>query len=219
MTTNDTALVTMLEEAFDDLNADLFNGELPLVVITLHRHRNAYGYFAPQRYSRVDGTETTHEIALNPDTFKEHRDRDILGTLAHEMAHLWQEEKGTPPRRCYHDKQWALKMNEIGLKPVNVDNPKRETGQRCSHTIVEGGVFDEAAKRIMAKGFHIGFHSADWGIVSGSKAKGGDEGDGEGKSKKSKVAYVCPTCGNKVWGKPGMNINCGDCDEHMAGDE
>lgn len=202
---NDTALVTMLENAFDDLNAELFNGELPLVVITLHRHRNAYGYFAPQRYSRVDGDEHTHEIALNPDTFKSHRDREILSTLAHEMAHLWQEEKGTPPRRCYHDKQWAAKMEEIGLTPVNVDNPKRKTGQRCSHDIIEGGRFDQAAKRTMANGFHIAFHSQDDRIASAiAKLKA-----------KTKVAYVCPSCEAKVWGKPGLNVRCGECDEGM----
>lgn len=218
MNLNETALVTMLEAAFDELNAELFNGELPLVVITLHRHRNAAGYFAPQRYSRIDRDEHTHEIALNPDTFKTHRDREILSTLAHEMAHLWQEEKGTPPRRCYHDKQWAAKMKDIGLKPVNVDNPKRETGQRCVHEIIEGGVFDQAAKRIMANGFHIAFHSQTFG-QSLSGVAGGEEGDVEAKSKKTKVAYVCPSCESKVWGKPGLNIRCGECDEKMEGDE
>ncbi len=212
MTTNDTALVTMLEEAFDDLNADLFNGELPLVIITLHRHRNAYGYFAPERYSRVDGDEHTHEIALNPDTFKEHRDRDILGTLAHEMAHLWQQEKGTPPRRCYHDKQWAAKMKEIGLNPVNVDNPKRETGQRCSHTIEAGGPFAKSAEAIMSNGFHIAFHSQEEMSIAGELAK-------LKKKAKAKVAYVCPQCESKVWGKPDMNIRCGECDEQMEAGE
>jgi Zn-dependent peptidase ImmA (M78 family) len=34
-----------------------------------------------------------------------------LFTLAHEMAHVWQKTHGTPPRRFYHDRQWAAKMN------------------------------------------------------------------------------------------------------------
>src|SRR5580704_14785532 len=52
---------------------------------------------------------------MNPDTFTGRSVEEILSTLAHEMAHVWQQSHGTPPRRCYHDQQWAAKMKEIGL--------------------------------------------------------------------------------------------------------
>jgi predicted SprT family Zn-dependent metalloprotease len=52
---------------------------------------------------------------MNPDTFTGRIDEDILSTLAHEMAHVWRQRDGTPPRRAYHDRQWAAKMREIGL--------------------------------------------------------------------------------------------------------
>jgi hypothetical protein len=30
-------------------------------------------------------------------------------------------------------------------------------------------------------------------------------------SKKTKHTYICPSCQNKLWGKPDMNVLCGDC--------
>lgn len=35
----------------------------------------------------------------------------------------------------------------------------------------------------------------------------------ETREKKKKLAYVCPSCQSKVWGKPELNIACGDCNE------
>ena len=34
-------------------------------------------------------------------------------------------------------------------------------------------------------------------------------------AKKSKVRYTCPGCLTNVWGKPELNIYCGDCDSTM----
>jgi len=35
---------------------------------------------------------------------------------------------------------------------------------------------------------------------------------------KNKVKYVCPTCGAQVWGKPDLNVLCGDCSEELEPD-
>ena len=42
-------------------------------------------------------------------------------------------------------------------------------------------------------------------------------GDQETRKKKaaSKTRYSCPACELNVWGKPGINVKCGDCDETM----
>jgi hypothetical protein len=56
---------------------------------------------------------------MNPDSFTGRTDEAIMSTLAHEMAYVWQQNHRTPPRRSYHDRQWAAKMKEIGLpKPT-----------------------------------------------------------------------------------------------------
>jgi predicted SprT family Zn-dependent metalloprotease len=73
------------------------------VLVTLQRHAKARGYFAPERFNGRTHKATVHELALNPDTFTGRTDEEILSTLAHEMAHVWQQTHGEPPRRSYHD--------------------------------------------------------------------------------------------------------------------
>ena len=40
---------------------------------------------------------------------------ESMGTLVHEMVHFWQQEFGTPSRRGYHNREWADKMEALGL--------------------------------------------------------------------------------------------------------
>lgn len=84
------------------------------MLVTLQRHAKARGYFSPERFTGRIEDAAAHELAMNPDSFTGHTDESILSTLAHEMAHVWQQSHGTPPRRSYHDRQWAAKMKEIG---------------------------------------------------------------------------------------------------------
>ena len=111
------------QKAYDFFNAELFGGTLPHVLVTLQRHANTRGYFAPERFTERTGSATAHELALNPDAFTGRDDKGILSTLAHEMVHVWQQAHGTPPRKSYHDKEWSAKMKEIGLQPSATGEP------------------------------------------------------------------------------------------------
>src|ERR1700731_4928678 len=125
------------QEAYDFFNAELFAGCLPHVLVTLQRHAKARGYFSPDRFTARTEKAAAHELAMNPDCFTGRTDEEILSTLAHEMAHVWQQSHGTPPRRCYHDQQWAAKMKEIGLRPSDTGQVGgKETGQSVSHCII-----------------------------------------------------------------------------------
>jgi hypothetical protein len=42
-----------------------------------------------------------------------------------------------------------------------------------------------------------------------------DEGGKVKDPRKEKIAYACEGCGMKVWGKPGLNVVCGDCDQEL----
>jgi hypothetical protein len=35
----------------------------------------------------------------------------------------------------------------------------------------------------------------------------------------SKTKFTCPGCGANAWGKPDLNLVCGDCDERMEAEE
>jgi predicted RNA-binding Zn-ribbon protein involved in translation (DUF1610 family) len=193
--------------AYDFLNRELFGGSLPHVLVTLQRHARVYGYFSPERFvGRRDGGEA-HELAMNPDHFGR-TDQEILSTLAHEMAHVWQQTHGRPPRRCYHDREWAAKMREIGLQPSTTGQPGgQETGQTVSHYIVPGGRFAKAYHKLEGTGFALRWQSRT-------------EGDGTARKTKraSKTKFTCPECGQNAWGKPDSLLICGECYENGEAD-
>src|SRR3984893_15246221 len=152
------------QEAYDFFNAELFGGSLPHVLVTLQRHAKARGYFSPERFTGRTEKAAAHELAMNPDSFTGRTDEEILSTLAHEMAHVWQQSHGTPPRRSYHDRQWAAKMKEIGFQPTTPGAPGgKETGQSVTHYIVAGGAYARAYAKLQAKGFRLDWQSAPEG--------------------------------------------------------
>jgi predicted SprT family Zn-dependent metalloprotease len=173
-------------------------------MLTLHRHNKAYGYFIADKYEgeTAHGVSSVDEIALNPDFLRKRTDRQSLSTLVHEMAHLWQQHHGKPPRRAYHNMEWANKMEDLGLIPSDTGAAGgKKTGQRVSHYIKQGGPYDRAYARLEATGFKL-----TWGSQP-QAAK-------ETKSGK-RTKYVCGGCEAKAWAKEGLNIVCGDCDLEM----
>jgi len=193
-------------QAFAVINVALFEDELPDVLITMQRHKGSRGYFSPNKFTHRRGAEGVHEIALNPATFEDRTDREIASTLAHEMAHLWQEQFGKPSRNGYHNNQWANKMHGIGLMPSDTGKPGgKRTGQKVSHYIIEGGKFDVAWKLLEEAGFKFDYQD---------KPTNGPE-----VTRKQKTAYVCDGCGIKVWGKDELHIVCEDCGQRMEKEE
>jgi hypothetical protein len=195
-----------LNRAYDFFNARLFDGNLPRCLITMQRHKGAYGYFAPERFGSRDGATITDEIALNPMHFAERDAKAILSTLAHEMAHLWHQHFGKPSRNGYHNKEWAGAMKKIGLHPSSTGAPGgKETGQRVSHYIVEGGPFDLAFTEIEKQGL---------GELLGDRWNEGDEKAKKARAAKakSKTKFECAGCGLAAWAKATAALMCGECD-------
>lgn len=199
--------------AYDYFNGQLFAGQLPPCLITLQRQAHSYGYFAPRHFiARTGINHRTDEIALNPDTFAECTDKDILSTLVHEMAHLWQAHFGQPGRGRYHNRQWAREMMRLGLRPISFDNPGKMTGQRVSHEIISGGLFDVAADWLLATNFRLRWQSAIMRLSSGN----GAVMPAPVELKPSKMKFTCPDCGQNAWAKPMARLICGRCNEPMT---
>jgi hypothetical protein len=197
------------QKAYDFFNRELFGGSLPDVLVTLQRHARAYGYFAPERFTGRTEQTAAHELALNPDGFIGRTDELILSTLAHEMAHVWQQSHGTPPRRSYHDREWAAKMKEIGLQPSTTGEPGgKETGQSVTHYIAPGGAYAAAFAKLKASGFQLHWESAP----------DGKQGRGRAKKAASKTKFTCPECGQNAWAKADASLICGECYEDGEGD-
>ena len=212
MNTSPTRTYTNLDAAYDHFNRKLFGGKLPPCLLTMQRHKGAFGYFSGDRFANLDNhDDITDEIALNPAHFASQTPTKILSTLAHEMAHLWQHHFGKPGRRGYHNSEWAAKMREIGLTPVALSSTGqpngKDTGEKVSHTIDEAGRFAKACAAFLATKPAILYHDR--------------AGEGEARKKKvaSKTKYTCPECQANAWAKPDTNLVCGDCEQTMEAEE
>jgi hypothetical protein len=117
-------------------NRELFDDALPDVFITYQRCAHSRGYFSPDRFSARAGKFGRHELTLNPDGFVDRTDEQICSTLAHEMAHVWQQAHGSPGAGRYHNKEWAAKMKSIGLMPSSTGMVGgKQTGYRARRAI------------------------------------------------------------------------------------
>lgn len=86
--------------------------EVPALMI--ERLRMCLGHYRIGR----NGFGINDEIGLDERHVRASPYWEVLGTLAHEILHLWQEHNGKPPgpnSRNYHNKQYREKAQEIGL--------------------------------------------------------------------------------------------------------
>lgn len=189
----------VLQKAYDHFNRHVFGNELPQCLITLSNElRKAYGYYRHHPFKGKKKDQVTDEISLNPFTFHGRTDEEIFSTLVHEMVHLWQHHFGELKTKTPHDKEWAAKMEEIGLMPSSTGAPGgKRTGRRVSHYILEGGTFQLAASKFTGV--------IEWRGAPIARVKKG--------SKRTK--YTCPDCDTNAYGKPDIHIICGDCNQTM----
>lgn len=144
-----------VELAYDFYNEELFGGELPSCLITFQRQKKVFGYYHKNRFGRRDG-RTTDEIALNPEYFAVVPMIEVLQTTVHEMTHLWQHHFGNPSRAGYHNKQWADKMESLGLMPSDTGQVGgKRLGQQMADYVIDGGRFASATKKLLTTGFAI----------------------------------------------------------------
>lgn len=202
--TNPTAeTYATLNDAYDFFNRELFEGKLPGCLITMQRKSKARGYFCPQRFeARKEESHYVHEIALNPNCFRDRTDEDIISTLVHEMVHLWQQEFGKPSRGNYHNGEWADKMEDIGLIPSNTEEEGgARTGSAMSHYIDKAGRFYRLVGAFLDGKKMIYYQDR---LVNKPKSKS-----------KNKVKYTCPECGLNAWGKENIRILCGNDENEL----
>ena len=200
-----------LDDAYRFFNTRLWGGVLPALLITLQRRRGAGGSFAPERFSERPGSticdvrpvRSVHELTLNPDAFTGRSDRDIVSILVHEMVHTWQQERGRPSRRGYHNRQWAAEMTRIGLHPSSTGEPGgREVGQRMGHYVATDGLFVTLWEQLSSTGFVLRWESAELSAALKRTRT---------SQRSSKTRYRCPRCGANAWAKPRASLVCGRC--------
>ena len=236
-----------LEVAFQHFNDRLFDGRLPVCLLTVQREKNTMGYFSPLRWSNRNGTNT-HEIAVNPLFFAGYPLIEIFQTIVHEQCHLWQFEFGNPSRKTYHNREWAEKMESIGLMPSCTGKPGgKKTGQHMNDYPIEDGLFMKACVSLIESGYFFNWVDR-WGVrktsesvsvtieIPSSDAASNAEIQNvltqpikneflgiESESvtvppKMTRMKFTCPKCGINVWGKPSLKVLCIECNQVLIQD-
>jgi len=193
-----------LDEAYQFFNEKLFENKLSECLITLQRRKaNNLGYFRSQGYTSRTNNNKISEISLNPDTFFERTDQEILSTLVHEMVHAWHTDVEQRKDGKYHDKYWGTKMESIGLIPSNTGVPGgKKTGLQMTHYIDPNGKFLTYASEFLKD------NKLEW--------NGNQPFQKERKErKKLKFKFVCPECNQEAWGKVDTHLLCGECNVEM----
>lgn len=220
------AMYESLQLAYRHFNDVLFGGKLPDCLITLSADRRSLGHFSGGRFIPLDNDKKhTDEIAMNAQHFINRPMQEVLSTLVHEQVHCWQHHFGKRPTRCYHDRQWATKMKEVGLHPSHTGRPDgKETGPKMSHYIIEGGGFSLACEKFLSEHKVILYQDRAF-LMRTAKPSGkdtsddvdGDEGDTEAEPEKSvgRAKFCCPGCKLNAWAKPSARIQCVPCNKEL----
>lgn len=225
-----------LQELYQVFNKELFDNSLPNCLITVQRRKRVMGYFSANRWVNNDKEIKVHELALNPTYFASCVFIELFQTIVHEMCHLWQFEYGKPSVKTYHNKEWANKMESIGLIPSSTGREGgKKTGQLMNDYPQRGGQFETLCIKLYKEDMFIKWFDRFPEEVLHSSSLGSVEFENKILENlytpvlnvvndivpveevralnfiKQKTKYMCPNCSSAVWGKNGLNIKCNTC--------
>ena len=220
VTTNEYAI---FEKAYEHFNKHLFDNELPGVLITLQRKSQNVGMYRRGSFKdRADQSQEVDEIAINPDAYVNLPDIEVWQALVHEMCHQWQFHFGKPSRKSYHNKEWAQKMEAVGLIPSATGRAGgNKVGQTMFDYVDVEGDFRRCTQELRKLGIVVQLQSNNEnGLVSRSTEDQQRDTQmrqaGVKKNRSNRSKYSCPSCSMNVWGKPELHIVCGSCQQALA---
>lgn len=193
-------ICSQLEELFDIANDYSFSNSLPKCVIRIATDPNngkkgeVYGHATTKKVWHEDGT-ATYEIGI----YAEHLDRpirDIVGTLLHEMVHVYCAENGvqdTSRGGSWHNDKFRTHASLHGLSVEKSDGHGWNVTKLLDSYDNYFSQFTDV--------YHDIKLNRDYNPVAPVKAK----------KKSSSIKYVCPHCGAIVRATKELHILCGDC--------
>lgn len=212
-TTKMSRAVSQLEKIYNTLNTDLFDGALPVPIITVQSKPGSYGHCSVAKvWQRKD--DKTYELNIAAEVLN-YPIEETLDTMIHEMVHLYCREnniKEVSRGGRYHNKRFKEEAEKRGL-----------TCFQCGAAGWNTKPGDNLIEYALEKGWseiRIGRNSIQPFMLTGGTGTGhggaGTAAPSGGKRPSSTRKLVCPCCGQSVRATKKVNILCGDCMEQMT---
>jgi hypothetical protein len=195
-----TPVVKALEDAYNHFRKSIYNDGIKgnvLITVQSKGRRNAYGWFAPDRWKA--GETLVHEINISAE-YLQRDPKDVLLTVAHEGLHHYcreKEIKDTSNNGSYHNKKFRAEAVNFGYTVPEKPDPRIG---------FSGITFGTNAKAM---------DSLPVGILETLKDSMArlEKVPGKAGKKGNMYLYLCP-CGVKARvGHDHANLRCDDCGE------
>lgn len=211
-TTKMSRAVGQLEKIYNALNTDLFNGALPVPIITVQSKPGTYGHCTNSKVWRNKDTEQ-YEMNIAAEMLNMEIE-EVLDTLIHEMVHLYCRENGIQEVSRggkYHNGRFKALAEEKGLVCYRAGQYGWNTQGRDNDKLTEYALEKGWSEIRICRGGMPRLNIPAGGTQSSSPAA---QAEG-GKRPSSTRKYICPCCKNSVRATKTVNIICGDCMEKM----
>lgn len=211
-TTKMSRAVGQLEKIYNALNADLFNGSLPVPIITVQSKPGTYGHCTTSKVWRNKDTEQ-YEMNIAAEMLNMEIE-EVLDTLIHEMVHLYCRENGIQEVSRggkYHNGKFKALAEEKGLVCYKAGQYGWNTKGHDNDKLTEYALEKGWSEIRICRGGMPRLHIPAGGTQSSNPA---EQAEG-GKRPSSTRKYICPCCKNSVRATKAINIICGDCMEKM----
>ena len=191
-----------LEDAYRVFNREYFNGELPMVMITIQSSLKAYGHCTTKKIW-ASGSDRYYELNLSAE-YLSRPIENVLATLVHEMVHIYCMETGikdTSNNGRYHNKRFKTEAEMRDLK--------------IAYAPTIGWSVTEPTEVFIRNVKNWGLYDACENYRLGALQTDGADGTDKPRKKTSTRKYYCPVCGNSVRATKDVNILCMDCNVQM----
>ena len=201
--------VCQLEKMYNTINTDLFNGELPIPIITVQSSKGSWGHSSRSKIWKRK-QDDAYELNISAECINECIE-EIVDTLIHEAIHLYCREKGIKEVSrggIYHNKEFKKLAEEKLLKCYYNEKIGYNTTP-----VGNDRLFDYILSKDWSE-IKIGRGEKTISLPTGISIINIDTGEVK-ISTSSTRKYQCPKCLNSCRATKDINIICGDCNIKM----
>lgn len=198
--------VGYFEKIYRALNADKFNNELEMPMITIQSSKGAYGHVTCSRVWKRKN-EQCFELNIGAE-YLNRPIENVVSTILHEMVHIYNlmhDIQDCSRNNTYHNKKFKEKAENVGLC---IEYDKRIGWSITSPT-------EELMEYIIDKGWSDVLVNRGGGFaMTGIGTSGGKSGTSGGESMRkpsSTRKYICPNCNCTCRTTKDIKVICGEC--------